>query len=85
MVVVRGPRCGCVAQPCSEWRANERALQRAKEPVTLVRPSTSARGSVFRCRRVRREALLIRVEVRDLRRLPRRSGEVELWAARAGW
>jgi len=34
---------------------------------------------------VRREALLIRVEVRDLHRLSCRSREVELGAARTGW
>jgi len=33
---------------------------------------------------VRREALVIRVEVRDLHRLPCRSREVELRAARPG-
>jgi len=48
-------------------------------------PPFVRRGSVFRHRRVRREALCIRVEVRDLHRRPCRSREVELRAARSGW
>ena len=46
-----------------------------------VAVAEGAQWSVFSCRRVRREALLIRVEVRFLHRLPCRSREVELRAA----
>jgi hypothetical protein len=77
------PEAGWHTKSCRGAEALRVAGQPLAEELQHFRHATP--GSVFTCRRVRREALLIRVEVGDLHRLPVAAGGWSWGQPDPGW